>query len=139
MSYVWTQEGFEPATFRSTRDERGQMKQQSIDDYLDEDERAERGKSTIQVQVHNVLVEMCVCVCVCVIMYTCIFVCACVPSTIQVLCVCQVLCACQESTLLFVLYNCTALPRAATLLSSGQGSEASLKDHLSLSAPYALG
>ncbi len=45
------QEGFQPATFRSSRSDRAQVKAQQVDDYLDEDERRERGKATLSVKV----------------------------------------------------------------------------------------
>jgi len=44
---VGSKEGFTPATFRSSRSERGLPAKQSVDDFLDEDERAER--SVLQV------------------------------------------------------------------------------------------
>jgi G patch domain-containing protein 1 len=54
VSLAWLshsqQEGWQPSTFRSSRSDRAQAKQQSIDDYLDEDERRERGRSTLQVK-----------------------------------------------------------------------------------------
>lgn len=45
------QEGFQPATFRSSRSDRAGRKEQSVDDFLDEDERAERDKAVLAVKV----------------------------------------------------------------------------------------
>ncbi len=44
------QEGWQPAVFKSSRAERGELKNQSVEDFLDEDERAERAKASLQVQ-----------------------------------------------------------------------------------------
>lgn len=42
------QEGFTPATFRSSRSERHKSTTQSVNDFLDEDERAEQGVLQVQ-------------------------------------------------------------------------------------------
>ena len=45
------QEGFEPSFFKSSRSERASIKQQSLDYFLDEDEKEEANKSSFQVKV----------------------------------------------------------------------------------------
>jgi hypothetical protein len=47
---VAAQEGFQPATFRSSRSERGQAAAQSVEDFLDDDEREERNRTVLTVK-----------------------------------------------------------------------------------------
>ncbi len=47
------QAGFEPATFKSSRSDRTGAKQQSIDDFLDEDELEERKRTHLHVKVRQ--------------------------------------------------------------------------------------
>jgi hypothetical protein len=48
---MYLQEGFQPATFKSSRSERATINQQSLDYFLDEDEKEEANKSSLQVKV----------------------------------------------------------------------------------------
>ena len=45
------QEGFEPASFKSSRSQRAELKQQSLDYFLDEDEKEEANKASFHVKV----------------------------------------------------------------------------------------
>lgn len=50
---LWSQEGFTPAAFRSSRTERAKAVPHGVDDYMDEDEKAERAQATIRVTVRH--------------------------------------------------------------------------------------
>lgn len=47
------QEGWAPSTFTSSRSERSEKKQQRLEDFLDDDELEERGKTSLQLKVVN--------------------------------------------------------------------------------------
>ncbi|KXZ41750.1 hypothetical protein GPECTOR_296g800 [Gonium pectorale] len=48
---VGSVEGFQPASFKSSRSSRQARQQQSVDDFLDEDERDERNRTILTVKV----------------------------------------------------------------------------------------
>jgi hypothetical protein len=45
------QEGWQPATFKSSRSERADRKKQAVEDFLDDDELTERQKGALRVTV----------------------------------------------------------------------------------------
>lgn len=65
LALLILQEGFQPVNFRSSRSDRGNVKQQSIDDFLDQDELEERSRTHLQVRVRREIWEYVWWLCVC--------------------------------------------------------------------------
>lgn len=58
------QEGFQPASFQSSRSSRAAVKAQGVDDFLDEDEKVEKAKAVVVVKV-NAGLDLSVMFCLC--------------------------------------------------------------------------